>query len=82
MYNSQSDNSFCFAGISNTSKLRPFVSGTANLVKNIPSTFTNENKNMHPYKSSPSNIDGKIFNIMNAQMLTEDMQMGPPIRLI
>lgn len=37
---------------------------------------------MQPYKSNFSNIEGKIFNIMNAKTLTDDIQMGPPMRLI
>lgn len=79
MYNSQPDNSLWF---SNTSKFLPLVSGTTNLVKKIPATLTNENRNMQPYKSNASNIEGKIFNIMNAKTLTDDIQMGPPMRLI
>lgn len=82
MYTSQPDMFFRFSGTSITSKFWPFVSGTTNLVKNMPSTLTKENRNMQPYKSSFTNIDGKIFNIMNAKTLTDDMQMGPAMRLI
>lgn len=82
IYTSETVNSFRFSGISNTSKFRPFVSTTTNLVKKIPTTLTNENRNMQPYKSNLSIIAGNIFNIMNAKTLTDDMQIGPPIRLI
>lgn len=74
--------SFRLSEISNTSKLRPFVSGTTNLVNKSPNTLTNENRNIQPYKSNSSSINGKTFNIINANTLTDDIQIAPPMRLI